>query len=249
VGVLAPYTVMWRAGQGHDTKLSHAIRINWRQLQAPTWRLEVKKPLITALAALMTLPALAQNAPANPELESAQQQIEALKVQLERLEATVEYLKANAQASRKDAAVAAVDVSALKTTASKYTWSGDFRYRHELIDAEEAATGRARDRIRLRFGVLAKVNDTINAKIQLSTTNAGNDNARSTNQTLGTGWDRKPLSIDLAYVDWKASNLFNVVLGKMPIPWTKTAAYFWDNDLTPEGAALKFTRGPIFGGV
>jgi hypothetical protein len=43
--------------------------------------------------------------------------------------------------------------------------------------------------------------------------------------------------------------MFNLVLGKAPIPWTKTASYFWDNDLTPEGAALKFNRGPIFAGV
>ena len=209
----------------------------------------MKKFLIAGLATLMSLPALAQNAPANPEIESAQQQIEALKAQLERLEATVDYLKANAMAARKDAAGEAVDVTALKTNASKYTWSGDFRYRHELIDAEETVTSRARDRIRVRFGVLAKVNDRINAKLQFSTTNLGNDNARSTNQTLGSGWDRKPLSIDLAYVDWKASDLFNLTLGKMPIPWTKTAAYFWDNDLTPEGAALKFTRGPVFAGL
>jgi len=214
----------------------------------------VKKFLIAGLAAFLTLPALAQNAPTSDapsasQLEAAQQQIEALKAQLERLEATVDYLKSNALAARKDAANEAVDVANLKTTASKYTWSGDFRYRHELIDAEETATSRARDRIRLRFGVLAKVNDTVTAKLQFSTTNTGNDSARSTNQTLGTSWDKKPLSIDLAYVDWKASNLFTVTLGKMPIPWTKTASYFWDNDLTPEGAALKFTRGPVFAGV
>jgi len=209
----------------------------------------VKKFLIAGLAALMTLPALAQNAPASSEIESAQQQIEALKAQLERLEATVDYLKANATAARKDAAGEAVDVSTLKTNVAKYTWSGDFRYRHEVIDAEETATSRSRERIRVRFGVLAKVNDRINARLQFSTVNSGNDNPRSTNQTLGTGWDRKSVGIDLAYVDWKASDLFNLQLGKMPIPWTKTASYFWDNDLTPEGAALKFARGPVFAGV
>ncbi len=209
----------------------------------------MKKFLIAGLATLMSLPALAQSAPASPEMASAEQQIEALKTQLERLEATVDYLKANAMAARKDAAGEAVDVGTLKTNAGKYTWSGDFRYRHELIDAEETATSRSRERIRVRFGVLAKVNDRINAKLQFSTTSSGNDNARSTNQTLGNGWDRKTLGIDLAYVDWKASDLLNLQLGKMPIPWTKTASYFWDNDLTPEGAALKFARGPVFAGI
>jgi hypothetical protein len=39
----------------------------------------------------------------------------------------------------------------------------------------------------------------------------------------------------------------NLMLGKMPQPWVKTNGYFWDNDLTPEGAALKFAYGPWFG--
>ena len=213
----------------------------------------MKKILIASgLALALAAPVLAQTPPAM-DLAAAQAQIDALKQQLERLEATVEYLKANAAAERKDAAVAAVDVSSLKTTASKYVWSGDFRYRHELIDqandnVSDAHT-RQRERIRLRFGVLAKVNDSITAKLQFSTTNAGTDSARSTNQTLGTSWDKKPLSIDQAYVDWKASPVFNLQLGKTPLPWTTTASYFWDKDLTSEGAALKFARGPLFAGA
>lgn len=191
----------------------------------------------------------------NPDaaLAAAQAQIDALKQQLERLEATVDYLKANAAAARKDSAVAAVDVGNLKTATSKYTWSGDFRYRRELIDTAANNTApdhtRQRDRIRLRFGVLAKVNDTLSAKLQFSTTNSGNDSARSTNQTLGTSWDKKPLSIDQAYVDWKPGPMFNLQLGKTPIPWATTASYFWDKDLTTEGAALKFARGPLFAGL
>jgi hypothetical protein len=219
-------------------------------LLQPPQEIPVNKSLIAAtVAALISVPALAQTAPASPQLDAAQQQIAALKAQLERLEATVDYLKANAQATRKEAATEALDVGNLKTAVAKYTWSGDFRYRNESIEAEGNATTRQRDRIRVRFGVLAKVNDTINAKVQLSTTNSGSDSGRSTNQTLGTSWDRKPLSIDQAYVDWKASPTLNLVLGKQPMPWTRTNSYFWDGDLTPEGAALKFARGPVFGGV
>jgi outer membrane murein-binding lipoprotein Lpp len=210
---------------------------------------------LAVAAASISAPVLAQTTPAATadRLEQIAQQLQELKEQNDRLQAEVEYLKSNALAARKDAANETVKVDTLVSTAgvaaSKYNWSGDFRFRRELIDAEENVTGRARDRTRLRFGVLAKVNDTINAKIQLSTTNSGNDNARSTNQTLGTGFDRKPLSIDLAYVDWKASPTLNLVLGKQPIPWTTTVSYFFDKDLTPEGAALKWVRGPIFGGI
>ena len=51
----------------------------------------------------------------------------------------------------------------------------------------------------------AKVNDTVNAKMQLSTVNSGDDSPRSTNQTQGDAWNRKTIGIDLAYVDWKPS--------------------------------------------
>ena len=214
----------------------------------------MKKSLIVgAVALILAAPAMADTAARSDDLASAQAQIDSLKQQLERLEATVDYLKANASAERKEAAVATVDVTNLKTAAGKYVWNGDFRYRRELIDvaADNASADhtRQRDRIRLRFGVLARVNDTLSAKLQFSTTNNGNDNARSTNQTLGSSWDKKPLSIDQAYVDWKASPMFNLQLGKMPIPWTTTASYFWDKDLTPEGAALKFSRGSWFAGA
>ena len=207
---------------------------------------------MAVVAATATVPVMAQSAPAADRLEQIAQQLQELKEQNDRLQAEVEYLKANALANRKDSATETVKVDTLVSTAgvaaAKYTWSGDFRMRRELIDAEENV-GRARDRIRLRFGVLAKVNDKINAKLQFSTTNSGNDNPRSTNQTLGTGFDRKPLSIDLAYVDWKATDTINLVLGKQPIPWTTTVSYLFDKDITPEGAAIKWTRGPIFGGL
>lgn len=217
----------------------------------------MKKTLIsTAVAALLAGPAaMAQTM----SLDEIQKQIAELKAQNERLEAEVSYLKENAKAERKDNANQAVALDTVTTAVSKYTWSGDFRFRDEQIttaannDAPEHT--RSRDRIRLRFGVTAKVNDSINARLQISTTNSGNDNARSTNQTLGNGtagngpWDRKPLSIDLAYVDWKINPMFNLQLGKTPIPWTTTASYFFDKDLTPEGAALKFNKGIFFAGA
>ena len=148
-----------------------------------------------AAALVLTAPVMAQTATSATDLAAAQAQIDALKQQLEKLEATVDYLKANASAQHKDAAVAAVDVATLKTTSDRFTWSGDFRFRHEMIDQAVDNNSdehtRQRDRIRVRFGVLAKVNDSLNVKLQLSTVNTGNDSARSTNQTLGSSWDRR----------------------------------------------------------
>ena len=59
--------------------------------------------------------------------------LEELSAQIERLQAEVEYLKESAMADRKDTAQKAVTLETLSTTASKYVWSGDFRYRSEHI--------------------------------------------------------------------------------------------------------------------
>ena len=89
----------------------------------------------TAAAALvLAAPVMAQSAGSSADLAAAQAQIDALKQQLERLEATVDYLKANASAEHKEKAEAATDVAALKAASDKYTWSGDFRFRHDMQD-------------------------------------------------------------------------------------------------------------------
>ncbi len=204
----------------------------------------MKKTLISgAVAALLSVPAMS-----TAQAQSASNaSVDELRQTVERLEAEVDYLKENAKAMRKDAANEAVDYAAVKTTVNKFTWSGDFRYRSEHITtATNSATPeqtRNRDRIRLRIGATVKVNDTINAKIQLATSN----DSRSTNQTLGEGWTRKTINVDQAYVDWKALSFLNVQLGKMPMAWTKTSSYYFDGDLSPEGAAVKFSKGKLFG--
>ncbi len=203
----------------------------------------MNKTLLTgAVAALLAGPAMAQTA----SLDDIQKEIAEMKARNERLEAEVEYLKESAKADRKDTAQKAVVLETLNTTASKYVWSGDFRYRSEHITTATSTAvdeqTRHRDRIRARFGVTVKVNDTITGRLQLATSN----DPRSTNQTLGEDWTRKPINVDLAYVDWKPISSLSVQLGKTPIPWTKTASYYFDNDLSPEGAAVKFVSGNLF---
>lgn len=213
----------------------------------------MNKVLIAAAVALIVTlapPVTAQSASSSADLAAAQAQIDALKQQLERLESTVDYLKANASAEHKESAEAAVEVTNLRSASDKYTWSGDFRFRHELVDQavdnNSDSHTRQRDRVRVRFGVLAKVNDDLSVKIQLSTVGAGNEITRSTNQTLGNSWSRESIGFDLMYADWKPNQMTHLLLGKMPMPWVTTPSYFWDKDLTPEGAALKFGRGPLF---
>lgn len=207
-----------------------------------------------AVAALLTAPVMAQNVGGDTGMEQIRREFEELKQKNERLEAEVEYLKEATKAERKERAQDEVQIekipaleSAAKASdwASRMTWKGDLRYRHEDIDVEEATSVRVRHRLRARFGFTAKVNDTINGVVQIAT-DGGSSDPRSPNQDLGNGWTRKPLAIDLAYVEWKPFKPLAVQLGKTPMPWIRTGSFFFDGDITPEGIAVKYNQGPVF---
>lgn len=136
-------------------------------------------------------------------------------------------------------------VDAIEKSTSRLIWRGDFRYRHETIDPEEAVDEQTRHRIRARFGASLKVNDSITGVVQLAT-NGGTGDPRSANQTLTSAFDRKGVGIDLAYVDWKIGGKLTLQLGKMPMPWQRISSYMWDGNLTPEGGAVKYASGPFF---
>jgi hypothetical protein len=91
----------------------------------------------------------------------------------------------------------------------------------------------------------ARINDTLTGTIGLATGGGSND-PRSTNQTLGEGWTRKQIALDLAYVDWRPIDGFGMSFGKMPQPWFKASGYFFDNDINPEGIAARYAAGPVF---
>jgi regulator of replication initiation timing len=230
----------------------------------------VKKHLIAgALALLFTGTALAED---KATLELILQQLAALnervgrleqdnsqlrlenvelKASNDRLEATSEYLKDNASATRKQLAQEAPKVAEAERIAkaaewaSRISWKADMRYRHEFVDAEEAASDQTRHRIRARLAMTAKVNDTVTGTIGLAT-NGGSSDPRSTMQTLGDGATRKGIALDLAYVDWKPVDHLTMSFGKMPQPWYKVSGYFFDNDINPEGISARFGAGPFF---
>ena len=92
-----------------------------------------------AVAALLAGPALADDT--SDALAQLRQELDALKAQNDRLEAEVEYLKSNASAERKESAERTVAVDSLKSTVSKFAWSGDFRYRNETVEETGVAAG------------------------------------------------------------------------------------------------------------
>jgi hypothetical protein len=230
----------------------------------------VKKLLITAaIAALAAAPAFAQQ---KTSLDQVMQELQALSARVGRLEqdntqlktenatlksendrlvATSEYLKDNAAATRKQLAedgpkvAEAERIAKAAEWASRLSWRADLRYRHELVDPEEAVDEQTRQRIRARFAMTAKINDTLSGTIGLAT-NGGNNDPRATNQTLGEGWTRKGVALDLAYVDWKPTGSFGMSFGKMPQPWYKVSGYFFDGDINPEGVSARYATGPFF---
>jgi hypothetical protein len=128
--------------------------------------------------------------------------------------------------------------------ADRVTMDGDFRYRYESIDPE-GSSDRTRNRIRARANLKAKVADNIDVGFGLAT--GGNDPV-STNQTLGGGGSSKGVVLNLAYVDWEATDGLHLYAGKFKNPLTKAGGQplMWDGDWTPEGLAVKYSSGPFF---
>jgi len=184
-------------------------------------------------------------------LEQVTQRLDALEQKNVALESRNQELEAKSKSleesnDKQTDQIAQVSSKAKATDwASRISWKGDLRYRHENVDPFETVNDQTRHRIRARFGLNAKVNDTLTTTLQLAT-GGGNNDPRSTNQTLGSGLDRKQVSLDLAYLDWAPVQGLNVQLGKMPYPFQRVTTAFWDPDITPEGGAFKLARGPFF---
>ena len=126
----------------------------------------------------------------------------------------------------------------------RMTWSGDFRLRQEGID-EEGSEDRNRGRFRTRFGFSADVSDDIKFVLRLAT---GGGDPTSTNQSFDDGFSTKDIGVDMAYIDWSASDNVNVLAGKMknPLFMPGKTGLVWDSDLTPEGFAVKYSSGMFF---
>lgn len=178
---------------------------------------------------------------------------ESLKAADEQLQANTQYLKSEARGLRKDSAQQAVDVDKVKGAdwASRVAIKGDLRYRYEMISDETLSGGvpaadRYRDRVRARLNLTAKATDNITVGIGVATTENGDP--RSSNQSLTGSFSRKSLDLDTAYFDWKFAAWGQLIGGKMKQPFVKPGqSPFWDNDINPEGLAVGFQGGMLFG--
>ncbi len=114
------------------------------------------------------------------------------------------------------------------------SWKGDLRLRNEFID-KEPGKGNVRQRIRLRYGFDAKINDKVKIAAGLA---SGNDNAStSTNQTLEQEFDKKAIWIDYAYASYEPLGWLNLKGGRFPNPFFSTDMV-WDSDINFDGGVI-----------
>lgn len=98
-----------------------------------------------------------------------------------------------------------------------------------------------RFKYRVRVGAEAKINDQVQAVIRLSTGNTGTP--VSTNQIIGSYFERGNVLFDLAYLQWRPWAFLSITGGRMPNPFFSTDLV-WARDLNFEGLVLS-ARGPV----
>ncbi|MDF7808643.1 putative porin [Pontiellaceae bacterium B12219] len=133
--------------------------------------------------------------------------------------------------------------TSLSSWTSKVRMKGDVRYRFQYVEAEDEfgadlSTSKNIQRLRVRLGAYADVNDFTTAGVGIRTGNKAN----SGNVTLGDNFDGFDLSISLAYfaiapVDAKYGT---ATFGKMKQTWFDASNLIWDSDVNPEGIAYAY---------
>lgn len=134
------------------------------------------------------------------------------------------------------------------TWSDRITISGDLRVREEYLKQEDVA-GRNRIRLRARLAADAEINDEIKGVFGLG---SGDSEPVSYNQTFGNEFSRKPVWIDLAYVEWAPKLVEEAGIGKLTLdggkmrnPYLVIDELIWDPDVRPEGFAGGLKAKPL----
>ncbi len=139
---------------------------------------------------------------------------------------------------------------------NRLSFFGDMRARMEGFYQNEGPSGnaRTRERVRLRFGMRARISDEIEGVLRLASGTA--NDPISTNQSLDNLFNKKSINLDQAYLTFSPGATFGlggwewkpltITAGKMTNTLWKPRAgmvseMIFDDDLTPEGTAETFT--------
>lgn len=216
-------------------------------------RKQIWAPCVALVVLCVSQPATAVD---DDELRELRAQFTALSRRLDSLEESNRILReenARLQAAQRQSseAIAALESDSGDTAhATAASWAdriklkGDFRLRHEVIDAEGRDT-RRRARVRARASIVAQVNEDMEVGLGLA---SGGDDPVSTNQTLGNGGSSKGLNLDQAYFRWTGMANTAIVGGKFKNFLHKAGGngLLWDGDWTPEGIGLAWERDGLF---
>lgn len=129
-----------------------------------------------------------------------------------------------------------------------FSFSGDVRLRYEPFFGGTLSQDRHRERFRLRFNAISKFSGELTGGLRIS---SGDElDPTSTNQTMTSFFQRKPINIDRAFLQYHPHWLQPLTLtgGKFGYTWYRTELTF-DNDLNPEGfsQSLSFDfDNPVF---
>ena len=125
------------------------------------------------------------------------------------------------------ALVCALSALPLASAFAAPEFSGDIRFRNELISKDTSATldtTRFRQRIKATLAAAGTVDENVLYKIKLT---SGSSDPVSGNQSLDGGFSSKAINIDLAYMTYQCDKTgIDLTLGKMKryrcgsLPWT-----------------------------
>ncbi len=104
-------------------------------------------------------------------------------------------------------------------------------------DLINTTTDRDRMTLRARLGLYAKLSDTTNMGLRLTTgTIVG---PTSTSQTLGNYFNKSSFVLDLAFIRWAPRPDLRLIAGRMPNPFYVATDLTWPRDLSFDGLALQ----------
>jgi hypothetical protein len=117
--------------------------------------------------------------------------------------------------------------------------NADFAKPSDPTQIMNSSVDRDRFRVRARVGMTADVNDSAEVGVRLVT--GTTSDPVSTNQTLGTYYNKYGVTFDLAYLKFKP-NVPGLTVwgGRIPNPWLYTDMV-WDSDVNFDGFAANYT--------
>src|SRR5450755_3565864 len=158
--------------------------------------------------------------------------------------------QASSSAAEAKSALAVVDkqskeedkkISALQDFAGRFRFNGDIRVRGEDIFQDcPACVTRNRARLRVRFGVDGRLNESFLGGFSLATGSLGD--TTSANETLTNFFERKTIGLDRGYITFNpvAARWLSLTGGKFAYTWARTSLTL-DPDINPEGFNQKLS--------